>query len=231
MHMSAKRPSEVAAVRITYFGHSCFLVEAQDQTRVILDPYRHGSYDGAVKYAPVDEPADVVLVSHDHPDHSASDTIPGKPRIFMHPVGERVGSVSITGIQTAHDEAGGKQRGKSTVCILDDGDLRLVHLGDLGHLLDQATIKKIGAVDVLLIPVGGYFTIDYQTAAAVADALAPSIVIPMHYKTPKIDFPIAPADAFLRTQNAVQHNQGPTLEVTKATLPGERTAIVLPYAR
>jgi L-ascorbate metabolism protein UlaG (beta-lactamase superfamily) len=218
-------------MRITYFGHSCFLVEAQDQTRVILDPYLHGSYDGAVRYAPVDEPADVVLASHEHPDHAATDTIPGKPRIFMHPVGERVGAVTITGIQVAHDEAGGKQRGKSTISIIDDGDLRLVHLGDLGHLLDEATVKKIGPVDVLMIPVGGYFTIDYQGASAVVDSLAPSVVIPMHYKTPKIDFPIAPADAFLSTQNTVQRSQSPTIEVTKATLPGERTVIVLPYAR
>jgi L-ascorbate metabolism protein UlaG (beta-lactamase superfamily) len=218
-------------MRITYFGHSCFLVEAQDQTRVILDPYEHGSYDGAVKYAPVDEPADVVLASHEHPDHAATGTIPGKPRVFMHPLGERVGAVTITGVQVAHDETGGKQRGKVTISIIDDGDLRLVHLGDLGHLLDEATVKKIGRVDVLLIPVGGYFTIDYQGASAVVDALAPSIVIPMHYKTPKIDFPIAPADAFLGTQNTVQRSQSPTIEVTKATLPAERTVVLLPYAR
>jgi L-ascorbate metabolism protein UlaG (beta-lactamase superfamily) len=218
-------------MRITYFGHSCFLVEAQDQTRVILDPYLHGAYDGAVKYAPVDESADIVLVSHEHPDHAAADTIPGKPRVFVHPVGERVGSVSITGIQVAHDEAGGKQRGKNTISTIDDGDLRLVHLGDLGHLLDGPTTKKIGQVDVLLIPVGGHFTIDYLGAAAVVDALAPSIVIPMHYKTPKIDFSIASTDAFLNTQNTVQRNQGSTIEVTRATLPTERTVVVLPYAR
>jgi L-ascorbate metabolism protein UlaG (beta-lactamase superfamily) len=218
-------------MRITYFGHSCFLVETLDHTRVIFDPYRHGSYDGAVKYAPVDEPADIVLASHDHPDHSATDTIPGKPRIFMHPVGERSGSVTITGIQVAHDDTGGTQRGKTTISVLDDGDLRLAHLGDLGHLLDETTIKRIGAVDVLLIPVGGYFTIDAQAAAAVVDVLAPSIVIPMHYKTPKIDFPIASADAFLETQNTVQRNLRPTLEVTKVVLPAERTVVVMPYAR
>jgi L-ascorbate metabolism protein UlaG (beta-lactamase superfamily) len=218
-------------MRITYFGHSCFLVEARDQTRVILDPYEHGSYDGAVKYSPVDAPADVVLASHEHPDHSATDTVPGKPRIFMHPVGERVGAVTITGIQVAHDESGGKQRGKSTISIIDDGDLRLAHLGDLGHQLDEATVKKMGRVDVLMIPVGGYFTLDYQGAAAVVDALAPSVVIPMHYKTPKIDFPIAPPDAFLETQNAVQRMQSSTIEFTRASLPAERTVLLLPYAR
>jgi L-ascorbate metabolism protein UlaG (beta-lactamase superfamily) len=146
-------------------------------------------------------------------------------------VGERVGSLTITGIQVAHDETGGTQRGKNTISVIDDGDIRLVHLGDLGHLLDQATVKKIGAVDVLLIPVGGYFTIDYQAAAATVETLAPRIVMPMHYKTPKIDFPIAPAYAFLRTQNTVQHNLTPAFDITKATLPAERTVVMLPYAR
>jgi L-ascorbate metabolism protein UlaG (beta-lactamase superfamily) len=218
-------------MRITYFGHSCFLVEAEDSTRVILDPYLHGAFNGAVMYGPVDEPADVVLASHEHDDHSATGTIPGKPRVFVHPVGERVGSVRIIGIEVAHDEAGGKQRGKNTISILDDGDLRLVHLGDLGHVLDTATVKKIGPVDILMVPVGGHFTIDYKAAAAVVDALAPLVVIPMHYKTPKVDFPIAPVDAFLGTQKTVQHNPGPTLEITRATLPAERTVIVLPHAR
>lgn len=218
-------------MRVTYFGHSCFLVEARDGTRVILDPYLHGAYDGAVKYAPVEETADVVLASHDHPDHSATGTVLGSPRIFLHPVGAREGVVNITGIQVDHDETGGKERGKNTISVLDDGDIRLVHLGDLGHLLDEATVQKIGAVDVLLVPVGGHFTIDHLGAAAVIDALAPSIIVPMHYKTPKIDFPIAPVDAFIGTQNTVQRSQVPVLEVTRATLPVERTVILLPYAR
>ena len=125
-------------------------------------------------------------------------TIPGKPRIFMHPVSERVGAVTITGIQVAHDETRRRAARQEHHKHLDDGELRLAHLGDLGHLLDEATVKKMGHVDVLLIPVGGYFTIDSPGRGRVVDALAPSIVMPMHYKTPKIDFPIASADAFLR---------------------------------
>jgi L-ascorbate metabolism protein UlaG (beta-lactamase superfamily) len=223
--------AEAVAMIITYYGHSCFLVEAQDHTRVILDPYLHGSFGGAVMYQPVDEPADVVLASHEHDDHSATDTIPGKPLVLLHPANERVGSVQITGVQVAHDDSGGKQRGRNTISILDDGDLRLAHLGDLGHVLDAATVQKIGPVDVVLVPVGGYFTIDYKAAAKVVEALAPRIVIPMHYKTAKVDFPIVPVDAFLGTQKVVQHHSGPTLEVTKATLPAGQTVIVLPHAR
>lgn len=218
-------------MRLTYYGHASFLVETADGTRVILDPYRHGAFGGAVGYAPIDEPAHVVVATHTHDDHGATDTIPGDPLVFVHPVAETVGSLQITGVDVAHDEAGGSKRGRNTVVILDDGDVRLVHLGDLGHTLDAATVQAIGRVDVLLVPVGGFFTIDHDQAAAVVDALDPRIVIPIHYKTDRADFPIAPVDLFLGTQEAVKHEDGPSLEVSRATLPTDRVTIVLAHAR
>jgi L-ascorbate metabolism protein UlaG (beta-lactamase superfamily) len=218
-------------MRITYYGHSSFLVEAQDGTRIILDPYRHGAFDGALRYAPIDEPADVVLASHEHDDHGATDTIPGRPQVFVHPVTAKVGGVRILGIEVAHDEAGGSKRGKNTIVVLDDGDVRLAHLGDLGHPLDEGTIEKMGRVDILMVPVGGFFTIDRKEAAAVVEALAPRVVLPMHYKTDKVDFPIAPVDQFLATQATVRRETGATLELTKATLPEQQTTIVLEHAR
>jgi len=218
-------------MRLTHYAHSSFLVEAQDGTRLILDPYRHGAFDGALKCGPIDEPADVVLASHAHDDHGATDTIPGEPQVFVHPVSARVGSVQITGIEVAHDEAGGSKRGKNTIMVIDDGDLRLAHLGDLGHVLDAETVKKIGPVDIVLVPVGGFFTIDHNEAAAVVESLAPRVVVPMHYKTAKVDFPIAPIDQFLRTQATVRQDPGATVELTKATLPSERTTIVLQDCR
>jgi L-ascorbate metabolism protein UlaG (beta-lactamase superfamily) len=218
-------------MRLTHYGHSSFLVEAQDKTRLILDPYLHGAFDGALRHRPIDEPADVVLASHAHDDHGAIGTIPGGPRAVVHPSAEKVGSVQITGIEVAHDEAGGSKRGKNTIMVIDDGDLRLVHLGDLGHLLNAETVKKIGRVDVLLVPVGGFFTIDYKEAAAVVESLDPRVVVPMHYKTDKVDFPIVAVDQFLATQKNVLHNPGATLELTRATLPGERTTIVLEDSR
>lgn len=218
-------------MRLTYYGHSSFLVEAQDGTRIILDPYRHGAYDGALRYAPIDEPADVVLASHDHDDHGATDTIPGRPQVFVHPVAAKVGGVQILGIEVAHDEAGGSKRGKNTIVVLDDGDVRLAHLGDLGHPLDEGTIEKIGRVDILMVPVGGFFTIDHKEAAAVVEALAPRVVLPMHYKTDEVDFPIVPVDQFLATQTTVRQETGATLELTKASLPDQRTTIVLGHAR
>jgi L-ascorbate metabolism protein UlaG (beta-lactamase superfamily) len=218
-------------MRLTYFGHSSFLVETADGTRVILDPYRHGAFDGAVGYAPVDEKAEVVVASHEHDDHGACDTIPGDPLILVHPTSETIGSLTITGVDVSHDESGGSERGKNTIAVLDDGDVRLVHLGDLGHTLDSATIEALGRVDILLVPVGGFFTIDHQQAAEVVGSLSPRIVIPMHYKTTAVDFPISPVDPFLATQANVERRDDSVLEVTADTLPKKPVTIVLARCR
>lgn len=218
-------------MRLTYYGHSSFLVETADDLRVILDPYRPGSYQGTFKHAPIDEPADVVVATHVHDDHGGVDTIPGRPKIFVHPIDEMVGRLRITGFDVAHDENGGSKRGKNTMVILDDGDIRLLHAGDLGHTLDKVTVEALGSIQILLVPVGGFYTIDAKQAAAVVDAMNPLIVIPMHYKTPKVDFPIAPVDPFLAMQKDVERKEGCVLEATRETLPGKRLTIVLTACR
>ena len=148
-------------MRLRYYGHSSFLLEAADGTRVIVDPYESGAFNGAIKHSPITDTADAVVASHKHDDHGAVDTIPGHPQVFVHPTAATVGAWKITGIDVAHDAEGGRSRGKNTIIVLDDGDVRLVHLGDLGHMLTPETVAAIGPVDVLMIPVGGYFTIDH----------------------------------------------------------------------
>jgi L-ascorbate metabolism protein UlaG (beta-lactamase superfamily) len=214
-------------MRLTYYGHASFLVEACDGTRVILDPYVPGCYDGAVAHAAITDPADVVVATHSHPDHCGVDAIAGDPKIFIQPKSEKVGGLQITGVDVLHDDSDGSERGTNTIVVLDDGELRLVHLGDLGHPLQPATVDAIGKVDVLLIPVGGYFTIDHAVAAGVVDALNPRLVVPMHYKTDKVNFPIAGVDPFLASQSRVERKQSSTAEATADTLPKERTVVVL----
>jgi L-ascorbate metabolism protein UlaG (beta-lactamase superfamily) len=217
-------------MRLTYFGHSSFLVETGAGTRVILDPYLHGSFDGAVGYAPIKEAADVVIATHEHDDHAAVDTITGDPQIFIHPTSATIGSLQIKGIDVDHDETGGSERGRNTIVCLDDGEIRLVHLGDLGHVLDDEQAAAIGKMDVLIIPVGGFFTIDAEAAAAVVEKLGPRIVIPIHYKTDSIDFPIATVDGFLETQSDVTRLPESTLEITPDSLPEKRRTIVLTHS-
>jgi L-ascorbate metabolism protein UlaG (beta-lactamase superfamily) len=231
MSPDSEAVEEAIAMKLTYYGHSAFLLEAADGTRVIVDPYRSGAFGNALRYGPVAEAADAVACSHEHDDHGAVDTVLGHPQVFVHPVDATVGPWHIRGVDAAHDAEGGRSRGKNTIMVFDDGDVTVVHLGDLGHELDAAACAAIGATDILLVPVGGFFTIDHQQAARVVEAIGPRIVVPMHYKTPKVDFPIEPVEPFLDTQASVEREPGSSLEVSADTLPAKRVSIVLRPAR
>lgn len=218
-------------MRLTWYGHAAFLVEASDGTRIILDPYRPGSFGPQLTYGPIEDEADAALASHGHEDHNAVDLIPKAKIRQIGPDDLTVGSVHVRGIRTSHDEAGGNQRGSNTVMVLEGEGLRIVHLGDLGHTLTKEQQEALGHVDVLLVPVGGYFTIGAKQAAKTVEQLNPRLVIPMHYRTPKCSFPIAPVEDFLATQKRVQRLKQSTLEVTQESLPSETTVIVLEPAR
>ena len=137
--------------------------------------------------------ADIVTISHEHPDHNNVAFVAGKPRVIRGltadkkgwtRVDEKVKDVSIRSVGVYHDGERGAARGLDTVFIFEVGGVRIAHLGDLGHVLNDAQLAAIGAVDVLLIPVGGTFTIDGLKATRVIEQLRPRImVIPMHYKT------------------------------------------------
>jgi len=138
-----------------------------------------------------------------------------------------VQGVEFRALPAFHDEERGRQRGKVQIfCFTLDG-LRLCHLGDLGELLSPEQVSAIGALDVLLVPVGGHFTIDPQQASRLVESLRPKIVIPMHYKVPKVNFPIRPVEDFLRLQKRVEQVRGSEIEVRPDTLPADTTVYVL----
>lgn len=168
----------MAKLKIEYLGHACFRLENGGQ-RIVLDPYENGSVPG---YKPLRLEAEFVYCSHDHHDHNAAKLVKlkqgGKPNF------------KLETLLTDHDDAGGTLRGKNTVHIFSFGSLRLAHLGDLGRELTPAEQKKLHGVDVLLIPIGGYYTIDAETAKKVVDSVAPGAVIPMHYRTETADYDV-----------------------------------------
>jgi L-ascorbate metabolism protein UlaG (beta-lactamase superfamily) len=222
-------------MELKYYGHSAFLVSAADGTRIIIDPYLYGAFGGAFRYGAIDEPADLVVATHKHDDHGAVDGIPGDPRTFVHPERVEQGVVTVTGIPAAHDSKGGAQRGLNTLIVVDDGQIRLVHLGDLGHELDEETRSALGRVDVLLVPVGGTYTVDARTASRVVAWLAPRIAVPMHYKTPLVDLPLTPVDDFLayeaRAGHPVRRAHSSSVSLDPAQLPEATTVLVLDHAR
>jgi len=212
-------------ISIRWFGHSMFLV-SDDNTKIITDPF-----DSSVGYEIPDVSADLVLVSHRHFDHDNVDGVKGKPEV-VEGIGEKSSKgFKFNGIGSVHDDKDGTVRGKNTIFTWELSGIKFAHLGDLGVMLEDDQIKKMGPIDVLFIPVGGYFTIDADVASKIVSALNPKVVIPMHYKTEVMgpDFPISGVDVFLKGKENVEKVGKNTITLTKETLPEKTTIYVLDY--
>jgi len=207
---------KVIGMKISWLGHSCFKIEDGSGRVVVTDPF-----DDSVNYPPPRIRADVAVVSHDHHDHNNVKALKGDPAVVRGPGKKSAAGVEFEGIASYHDERGGKLRGKNTIFCFEMDEIRVCHLGDLGHQLAEEEAAALGEVDVLMIPVGGTFTLDAQGAKRVAGQINPRIVIPMHFKTPAVppSFGISSADQFLSGQKV--ERPGTTLAVSKESLPKE----------
>lgn len=219
-------------MKIQWLGHSAFLLETADGRKLVTDPYESGSYDGAVGYEEIDVAADVVTVSHDHPDHDGVKHLVKAPgQVVRTPERQEVAGFNIFGLATYHDESQGSERGANTIYVIETEGLRVCHLGDLGHSLTDEQISSLGKIDILLIPVGGHFTIDAAQATELISRIAPMIVIPMHFKTEVLGFPIAPVDDFLAGKTNVLKVDSTFTEVTADTLPASTEIRILNHAK
>jgi L-ascorbate metabolism protein UlaG (beta-lactamase superfamily) len=213
-------------LKIKYLGHSAFVLTSDDGKKILTDPYESGSYGGAVGYKPITEKVDVVTASHEHEDHFCLDGLPEGYEVVKTPGRHDVAGFSIRGVNTYHDTSGGKDRGRNIIFTVDVDGLRVCHLGDLGHVLSDEEVAAIGDVDVLLVPVGGHFTIGPGEALKVVEALDPAVTIPMHYKTESLGFPNAPVEDFLSL--AGDHDTADTYEVelTKDDMGSKRILVL-----
>ena len=211
-------------MKIKWLGHASFLITSESGLRIITDPYQTG---GELKYQPVTEVADIVTVSHDHFDHNQVATVKGNPEVVSGAGTKEVKGIRFRGVPCAHDEEGGKLRGENVIfCFVVDG-VKVCHLGDLGHPLSAEQLHEIGAVDVVLIPVGGFYTIDAKVASDVCLKLKPKLVIPMHFKNEKCAFPISGVDDFLLGKEDVSRVDSSEVEVKREELPPSTRIIVL----
>lgn len=209
-------------MKITYLGHSTFLLEA-GKTTILIDPF-----NDTVGYPVPTVPASVVLITHEHGDHNHLAMVQGQPRVIRgleagtwRTVRERIDGVVISSVPTYHDRTKGQERGRNTVFIVEAEGLRVVHLGDLGHDLDDASAGAIGRPDVLMIPVGGHYTIDAAQAHAAVARLRPRVVLPMHYKTEvNPGAPLTTVDPFLSAAPGSKP-VGHSVTVEPGTMPGE----------
>lgn len=217
-------------MKLRWLGHAAFELTGADGTRALTDPYEPGCFEGAVCYSPITDQFDVVTVSHEHADHNATGGLAGNPRVLKGTGEFSVGGFTITGVASWHDPEHGRLRGPNTIFAFDDGEVRVVHLGDLGHELDAATARQLGRVDVLLVPVGGTFTLDAEAARRVSEQLGARVIVPMHFKTDKLGFDIAGVDPFLDGHEHARRAGSDELEVVPELLPVEPEIVVLEHA-
>ena len=208
---------------IIWHGHACF--EIKNEVTVVTDPHDGSSLGIKTPSAK----ADIVLISHKHYDHANGLPYVKKDGtvVIDKPGTYEVKGVKILGIATYHDEVRGAKRGPNTVFLFELSNIRFCHLGDLGHVLTDDQVNTLKPVNVLMIPVGGVFTIDAKQADEVVRRLSPNIVIPMHYKIPNLDLPIAGVEQFIAGKTNVEKIPTNTYTITKDELPKEPKIVVL----
>ncbi len=220
--------TEGSKVTIKWLGHSSFLISEDDGVRIVTDPF-----DEKVGYPLPEESADICLVSHDHFDHNCVSVIKGRPEVVKGEGEKKAGGIGFKGVPSFHDEKGGSERGQNTIWTFELGGIRFAHAGDLGIDLDDSQTRQIGAVDVLFVPTGGFYTIDAAAATRVVERLKPRAVIPMHYKTTFLgdNFPLSGVDAFLKGKENVIKTGRNSMSFTKDSLPDKTSVYVLEYKK
>jgi L-ascorbate metabolism protein UlaG (beta-lactamase superfamily) len=215
-------------MKIKWLGAASFLITSDNGLKIITDPYESDP-GGSIKHAPVTEYADIVTVSHEHGDHNHTRDIQGKPEIVRGTGKHLVKGIEIFGISSYHDNVSGAKRGLNTIfCFTVDG-IRVCHAADLGHMLDSDTLKSIGHVDVLLFPTGGPpQTIDLDEAIVLWDKIKPGVIIPMHFRNPKLTFPRYGIEDLLKLKPHAIKTGKSEIELTAGKVPSGQIMILEP---
>jgi L-ascorbate metabolism protein UlaG (beta-lactamase superfamily) len=209
---------------ITWLGQSCFKLQDKigpDGVMLVTDPYQD---DIGFKMPHFE--ADIVTVSHNHHDHNNIGAIRGNPQIIDTAGEYEIKGVFIEGVESSHDAESGKERGGNIIYRIEMEDISITHLGDLGHVLDTKQLEKLEGTDILLIPVGGKYTINAAKAVEVISQIEPRIVIPMHYKVPGLKVDIEGVEKFIKELGIKPRNEE-KLKISKKDLPQEDMELVI----
>jgi len=207
---------------IQWFGHSFFRLETKGKI-IAIDPYS----EEATGLKPSRFKADILLITHQHEDHSNKSIIMGEPFVLEGSGELEMGGIFIDGLQSFHDKKKGQNRGENTIFLIESEEITVCHLGDLGEpQLREETLEKVGEADILLIPVGGNYTIDYEEAVSLINQIGPKIVIPMHYALPHLKIKLESLDKFIKAIGKKPEIVD-KLIIRKNNLPEETKLIVL----
>ncbi len=224
--------AEPGTVSLRWYGHAFFLLTSAEGVRIAMDPF------GNIGYPLPEVQGDVVTISHEHSDHNNAALVKGKPVVLQGlemggqhwtRVNFRLKDARIATLPAYHDRVQGKERGLNTIFVVEASGLRIVHMSDIGHVPSDDTIRTLGKVDVLLVPVGGVYSIDGKEATELVARLKPAVAIPIHYKTEATrGWPITDEKPFLEGKERVRQ-VGKTVEFRRDRLPSPAEIWVMDY--
>lgn len=209
---------------ITWYGQACFKIQSGDLV-IAIDPFGK-----EIGFTPPRFRADVVMVTHSHHDHSNAAALAGEPFAITGPGEYEVKGVTITGIETYHDTARGRERGLNTIYMIEVEGIKILHMGDFGEeKMREETLEAVGDIDILMIPVGGVYTIEWDVAAKIARQVEPAYVIPMHYKISGLKIPLQGPEQFLKEMGVKDAEPQEKLTIKKKDIPedGKMAVVVL----
>ena len=214
-------------MQIIWKGQSFFQILIQrgkeSVVKIAIDPY-----DEQIGLKPPTLEADILLISHSHYNHNNIKAVSGNPFIIEGPGEYEIKGIFIQGISSFHDNVQGKERGENTIYTLESEGIKICHLGDLGQKeLTDEQLEKIGAIDILMIPVGGIYTISAKEAAKIISQVEPKIVIPMHYHIPKLKIKLEGLDKFLKMMGVKAPEVSKKLSISQRNLPSEGMKIIV----
>lgn len=219
-------------MKIKWLGHACALITSEEGIKIMTDPYPRGRLWRLLMkmdYPPIDEEAEIIVVTHNHGDHNNIKAVQGNPEVVRE-VGERiVKGIPINGVKTRH----GTFRTQNIIYCLEVNGIRICHLGDLGHILNETQLVEIGKVDILLATFSGFPVMKPEGIEKVCLQINPKIIIPVHWRTPKCDtFFFAKPDrvykVFKEIATDIQWLEGNEMEITRDNLPKETVIRVFP---
>ncbi len=212
-------------MEITWLGHCCFRIRAKEAT-VVTDPC-----DKTTGYSLGRPTGDLVTVSIDDPSHNYVAGVAGDPRVIDGPGEFEIAGASVVGVTTYRDKEKAAGAGRNVAFVIELEDLRICHLGGIGHVPTSDQVEQIGNIDILLVPVGGGNALDAPPAAETVSLLEPKLVIPMHFKTDIEKRPLDPIDRFLKEMGAKSSETHAKIAVTRSSLPEETQVLILDYKR
>ena len=209
-------------MKLTWLGHSAFKLEESTGTTVVTDPF-----DEKIGYVMADVEADIVTVSHGHHDHSNISAVKGNPTVIRNAGFYEIGGVHMFAQKSYHDENKGADRGNNLIFKFRMDGVEVCHMGDIGEECSTMLVESMVPVNILLIPVGGTYTIDAEMAKDYVDKIMPDIVIPMHYRTKECDLDIDKVSEFLDLfeDEDIVRVEGDTVEFDRADFDGESTKV------